>query len=187
MKLFTTTLIAAAWATATLAEPVTLELADPQPTDVKEGLAVSYAYGAGGRTLEEAEAKLRSASPGTPLVGLSYLDTAEGDQTLTADEAQKVAAAISGYIKFDTPGTFEIDFLSNDGLQASIGGQEVVFFDGVHACEPAGVTEVIVPQAGWYALEATYFQRKGSACLMMDWNVGGEMEPVPDAAFGYTE
>ncbi len=182
--LFNLALIAAMDAPA-FAEPVKLTPADPQPTDLTPGLAVSYAYGAGGRTLAEAEQKLRDATPGTPLVGLSYLDGSDGENTLTATKAHKVAAAISGYIRFDTAGTFDIDFFSNDGLQASIGGQEVVLFDGVHSCEPAGVTQVEVSSPGWYALEATYFQRKGSACLMMDWNVGGEMEPVPDAVFGH--
>lgn len=187
MKMMTAGFLAATLATGALAEPLTLTPADPQPENVKEGLAVSYVSGAGGRTLEEARAKLRRAKPGTPLVGLSYLDTNEGDKTLTSDEATKVAASITGYIKFDAAGTFTVDFLSNDGFEANIGGQQVTLNDGVHACESAGAQEVIVPQAGWYALEATYFQRKGSACLMMDWNVGGEMEPVPDAAFGYTE
>jgi len=187
MKIFATAFLGASLGTAVWADPLTLTPADPQPTDVKAGLAVSYAAGAGGRTLKEAEAKLRRAKPGDPLVGLSYLDSDPGDTTLTSTEKEKVAAAISGFIKFDAAGTYQVDFLSNDGLKATIGGQEVAFFDGVHGCEPAGVKEVIVPSAGWYALEATYFQRKGSACLMMDWNVGGEMEPVPDAAFGYTD
>ena len=172
-----------------LADPIKLAPADPQPSeaDLAPGLAVAYAFGAGGRTLEEAKAKLRRAKPGEPLVGLSYLDSDPGDTTLTSGEAEKVAAAISGFIRFDAAGTFEIDFLSNDGLEASIGGQQVVFYDGVHSCDPAGATEVDVPTAGWYTFEATYFQRKGSACLMMDWNVSGEMEPVPDAAFAFAK
>ena len=186
LRLLTTTLLSVALASAAFAEPLTLTPADPQPTGLQAGLAVSYASGAGGRTLEEAEAKLRRARPGAPLVGLSYLDTDPGDKVLTSDEETKVAAEISGYIRFDKAGTFMVDFLSNDGLDASIGGQQVALNDGVHDCNSAGAQEVIVPSEGWYALEATYFQRKGSACLMMDWNVEGEMEPVPDAAFGYS-
>ena len=185
MKYLLSAAVAAGVSSAAFADPITLSPADPQPSDLSPGLAVSYAYGAGGRTLADAEKKLRKAQPGAPLVGLSYLDGSDGENTLTSTEAYKVAAAISGYIRFDTAGTFEVDFLSNDGLQASIGGQEVVKFDGVHGCEPAGAQQIEVPSPGWYALEATYFQRKGSACLMMDWNVAGEMEPVPDAVFGH--
>ena len=188
MKITTTLTLGLALVAGTaFGAPLKLTPADPQPTeaDLSPGLAVSYAFGAGGRTLAEAEAKLARAKPGTPLVGLSYLEGSDGEDTLTSGKAHKIAAAISGFIKFDAAGTFEVDFLSNDGLAASIGGQQVALFDGVHSCEPAGAVEVEVPQAGWYALEATYFQRKGGACLLMDWSVSGEMEPVPDAAFAF--
>ena len=185
MKFLLSATAAIALAGAAFAEPIKLTPADPQPStdDLTPGLAVSYAFGSGGRTLADAEKKLKSAEPGKPLVGLSYLEGVDGDLTLTSGKAHKVAASISGYIKFDAAGTFDVEFLSNDGLVASIGGAQVVFFDGVHGCDPAGVQEVEVPEAGWYALEATYFQRKGGACLLMDWNVSGEMEMVPDSAF----
>ncbi len=181
------TIAAVLLASTALAEPLKLTPADPQPdaAELTPGLAVSYAFGGGGRTLAEAEEKLASAEPGEPLLGFSYLEGTDGDVTLTTDKAHKVAAAISGYIKFEAAGTFDLGFFSNDGLKASIGGQEVVFFDGVHGCDPAGVTQVEVPSPGWYALEATYFQRKGGACLLMDWNVSGEMEPVPDEVFAH--
>ncbi|MBD3663243.1 PA14 domain-containing protein [Sulfitobacter aestuariivivens] len=177
------TLSGAAWA-----ETLSLTPANPQPTtgQLLPGLAVSYAYGGGGRTLKEAEDRLKKAEPGTPLQGLSYLDGNDGDKTLTSTQAHKVAAAIDGYIRFDKAGTFEVDFFSNDGLKAKIGGKQVALFDGVHGCEPAGSVTVEVPQAGWYEFEATYFQRKGSACLMMDWSVDGEMEPVPDGVFAHS-
>lgn len=189
IKYATLGLCATLLASTAFAAPVKLTPANPQPSEASlaPGLAVSYAFGAGGRSLKEAKDKLRKAQPGAPLVGLSYLDGNDGDDTLTSGKAQKVAAAISGYIRFDAAGTFQVDFYSNDGLEASIGGKQVVFFDGVHSCEPAGVTEVQVPSAGWYTFEATYFQRKGSACLMMDWDTGGGMEPVPDGVFAYSK
>ncbi|MEM7520381.1 MAG: PA14 domain-containing protein [Pseudomonadota bacterium] len=170
-----------------LAAPVTLTPADPQPKagDLAQGLAVAYAYPSDVRTLDDASSALRKARSGPPLKGLSYVDNSEGDKTLTSRSAQKVAASISGYIRFEAAGTFEIDVLSNDGIAVSIGGQPVALYDEIHACEPAGVQEVIVPTAGWYEIEATYFQRKGTACLMMDWDVGGGMAPVPDAAFAF--
>ena len=188
MNIFTTAIAASFLAVAAYAEPLTLTPADPQPDagDLAPGLAVSYAYKSV-RTLEEATEALQDASEGTPIKGLSYEDNNEGDLTMTSKSAQKVVAAISGFIRFDAPGTFEVDTLSNDGLVLTVGGQEVAFYDDVHACEPSGVTEVEVPEAGWYALEATYFQRKGSACLTMEWNVDGALGQVPDAAFAHTK
>lgn len=182
----TTLLATLALATPTLAQTVTLAPASPQPStgELKQGLAVDYAYYSV-RSLDHARGKLDRAKAGPPLRGLSYLDSDPGDKTMTSTSAEKVLAAISGYIQFDAPGTYDLEFISNDGLEASIGGQQVAFFDGVHGCESAGVTSVKVPQAGWYEVEATYFQRKGTACLLMDWGQSGNMEPVPDAAFAY--
>lgn len=171
-----------------LSQPVTLTPADPQPDEdlLFPGLAVSYAD-ASVRTLAEAETYLSEATPGTPLMGLSYLDTEEGEMALTATSPEKVVADINGYIKFDTAGTFGLEIFSNDGIDAHIGGQQVAFLDGVHGCESAGVTQVTVPVPGWYEVNATYFQRKGTSCLLMDWDTPGDMDPVPDAAFAYTE
>lgn len=172
---------------ATLAAPVTLSPADPQPAagNLSAGLAVSYAFPGDVRTVKDAQNALsRKSEAGTPLAGLSYDDTAEGDATLTSGKATKVAADISGYIKFDAPGTYVLDFLNNDGLEISIGGQIVGDYDEVHACGYAGEIEVEVPTAGYYPLQATYFQRKGTACLMMEWGPDSDgLELVPDSAF----
>lgn len=175
------------FATPLFAAPLALSPADPQPDagDLSPGLAVTYAYPGEVRTLEDAAEAVQSGRAGPPLRGLSYEDNADGDLTLTSRKAQKVAAAISGFIRFDAPGTYEVNVISNDGIVATIGGQQIALYDGIHACEPAGVQEVMVPEAGWYALEATYFQRKGTACLIMDWNVDGSMSPVPDSVFGH--
>ncbi|AXI46546.1 hypothetical protein C1J03_11275 [Sulfitobacter sp. SK012] len=185
---FTSTLIALAFAVPAWAEPLTLTPADPQPDagDLTPGLAVAYAYPKSPKTLEDAADALKKSRPGPAIKGMSY-DTPEGELVMTSRKGTKVAASITGFLRFDAAGTFTVDVISNDGVQTFLGGQEIAFYDGVHACEPAGEQEVIVPEAGWYAIETTYFQRKGSACLMMDWNVSGEMGLVPDEAFAHTE
>lgn len=176
-------------ASPAFADVVSLTPADPQPDadSLTTGLAVSYAYPSKIRTLADAATALEEAEPGPPLPGLAYLDSEEGEMALTSTSETKVAAAISGYIRFDAPGTYELDVWSNDGIEVSIGGQQVALYDEVHACESAGVQEVEVPAAGWYDFEATYFQRKGTHCLLMDWSVEGEMGPVPDEAFAFGE
>jgi hypothetical protein len=186
---FTLPLVALLLAGPAFAAPVTLSPADPQPSagSLKPGLAVAYAYPRDVKTLANAKSALKSAEKGPALKGMSYADTTAGDLTLTSKSAEKVAAAISGFIRFDAPGTFKVNVISNDGVMASIGGKEIAYNDDIHACEPAGVKEVIVPVAGWYAFEATYFQRKGTACLEMDWNAGGRMGLVPDSAFAHSK
>ena len=155
------------------AQAITLSPADPQPSKgaLAKGLAVTYAVLPGNvRTVELAKASLKKrGEPGAPIAGLTFEDTAQGDKVLTSDRREKVAADISGYIHFAAAGTYTLDFLANDGLQIAIGGQEVGFYDGIHPCGYVGEIEVNIPSAGFYPVQATYFQRKGTACLMMEW------------------
>ena len=167
------------------ADAITLEPADPQPSsaDLTPGLAVLYSGKFGGRSLEEMNAEVKKWTPGPALAGLSY-DTAEGESALTSDTAAKIGAKISGFINFETPGTYTLEFLSNDGLEIAIGNQMVGLYDGVHDCGYVGEVEVEVPVAGFYPVEASYFQRKGGACLLMEWGPDSDgLEQVPDSAF----
>lgn len=175
----------------TLAQAVTLQPADPQPAegDLAPGLAVSYAtIPSNVRSLDLAKQALEKRSdPGTPIAGLTFEDTQEGDSVLTSARSERVAADISGFIKFDRAGAYTLDFLNNDGMQIFIGGQEVGLYDGIHSCGYAGEIEVTVPEAGYYPLEVTYFQRKGTACLMMEWGPDSDgLEIVPDSIFFHT-
>lgn len=175
--------------TFAMAEPLKLTPANPQPGGVKPGLSVRYGYTPEGRdirTLSDARMALRKAEAGPALPGLDYPDTNLGDPTLTSKRAENVAAAIEGYIRFDAPGVYEMDFYTNDGLDASIGGQQVGFFDGRQPCDSTYVAEVEVPQAGWYEFEATYFNRLNTSCLMMRWAKQGKpLKWVPNKAFGH--
>ena len=181
------TCVAALSASAALAAPLKLAPANPQPSGLKPGLAVKYALPDKQiKTMAQADNFLKSASPGQPLTGLDYWDTEEGEPTLTSGKAWWVAADISGYIRFDAPGTYVIDFLTNDGLRMNIGGQKIMFWDERTACEPTNAVEVEVPVAGWYPLRAQYFQNQGTACIHMRAGLkGGKFDYVPDSAFGY--
>ncbi|MEO9683854.1 MAG: PA14 domain-containing protein [Tateyamaria sp.] len=187
MKLFKTATLAAAVlmiAGASFAAPLKLKPASPQPSGLKSGLAVKYAYPQDVKSLSQARRALKSAKAGTPLKGLDYRDTASGEKALTSKQERHVAAAISGFVKFDSAGTYTIDFLTNDGLDAKIGGQEVGHFDGRQSCQETRAVQVEVPQAGWYPVDITYFQRVGSSCLLMR---AGKGAPnwMPNKAFGY--
>lgn len=181
------TCVAALSASAALAAPLKLEPANPQPSGLRPGLAVKYALPEGQiKTMSQADEFLKSAKPGKPLAGLDYWDTEEGEPTLTSGKAWWVAADISGYVRFDAPGTYVIDFLTNDGLRMFIGGKKVMFWDKRTACEPTNAVEVEVPVAGWYPLRAQFFQNQGTACLHMRAGPkGSKVDWMPNAAFGY--
>ena len=184
-----TFLAAVLFAWAAQAQAVKLTPADPQPdaANLKPGLAVEYAYPADIKFLNDAESWFDYGSEaGAPLIGFDYPDTLAGEKTLTSKQAEQVIARIKGFIRFDAPGARQLEFLSNDGLSVTIGGVEVNRYDGRHPCESNGFIDVDVPAAGWYELEALYFQRAGTACLLMMWGEpGAELGWTPNDAFAH--
>ncbi len=168
---------------AALAGPIKLEPAKPQP-NVKPGLAVKYAYPGDVKSLREASRHAKRAKAGKPLTGLDYRDTNDGDKTLTSKQAHRVVADISGFVKFDAPGTYVVDFVTNDGIEAHISGKRVAKKDGRFSCQPTREVEVEVPSAGWYPIKILYFQRLGTACLHMR---AGKDSPnwMKNARFGH--
>ena len=171
------------------AQAINLTPADPQPDEaaLSPGLAVQYAYPADVKSLTDAKGWLDyGTETGPPLIGFDYPDTLEGEKALTSRQSIQVVAAIEGYIKFDAPGVTQLDFISNDGLLVKISGQEVSRYDGRHPCESGGTVDVNVPAAGWYELEALYFQRAGTACLLMMWgDPGADLGWTPNEAFAH--
>jgi hypothetical protein len=192
MKKFVFGFVAAiglAVASVATAAPITLTPANPQPSGLKRGLSVAYGTAADGvhiKSLSDARLALRGAKRGKALRGLDYRDTSKGQPTLTSQKSENVAAAIKGYVKFDKPGVYTIDFFTNDGLSAQIGGKTVGHFDGRQTCDTTIATDVKVPSAGWYEFKATYFNRLNTSCLMMRWAPQGQaMKWTPNSAFGY--
>ena len=184
---FAMALIGVICASASLAEPLKLTPADPQPSDLQPGLSVRYAYPSDVKNLRGAARALqRKSEVGPPLAGLDYRETDVGQKVLTSKRDENVAADIHGVVKFDAPGIYTIDFLTNDGLRAQVGGQIVGEYDGRQPCEETFAVEVEVPAAGWYPLEALYFQRTRTACLHMRAGPAGKrLNWMPDTAFGH--
>ncbi len=161
--------LAGAGPAAAADEIPTLRLAVPQPdpAELKPGLAVKYSYPGGVRTLNEAYTFAANAQPGPPLVGFDYPNTMPGEKALTSEKVTMVVAKIDGYVKFDEAGTYGLEFLSNDGLQVALGGTRIYRYDDRKPCAGDGSFKVEVPQAGYYELSALFFQRYNTSCLLM--------------------
>ncbi|WP_282153126.1 PA14 domain-containing protein [Ruegeria atlantica] len=174
-------------ASSAVAAPLKLQPASPQPSP-KAGLNVKY-VGTGTqrkiRNLTHAKQLLPKAQPGQPLIGLDYRDTNEGEDVLTFDHHYNVAAEITGYMRFDSPGVYELETWSNDGIDAWVGGQQIGKVNSIQGCEANQRTEVEVPKAGWYPLNIIYFQKLGTSCLMMKSGKKGERFTwTPNDVFG---
>lgn len=165
----------------------TAELA-PVQTDVKPGLTVIYAEAPKKiKSLEQAREWIDTiGAAADPVPAFDFRDTEDGDPVMTASQPYNVAAEITGLIRIDEPGMYQFEVYSNDGAETKLGGQTIGYYDGTQPCEGNGVTEVEIPEAGWYELTTLYFQKGGSSCLMMKWGKDGQdLEWVPNDIFGH--
>ena len=173
-------------ATTTRAELLTgLKAAEPQPTaaQLQPGLGVSYVYG---RFNHIKEFETKKLEPGKPLPQLDYR---MGDgAVLTTKERDQVGALITGFIRFEKAGTYGFDVTSNDGVRVEIGGKLLYEDPTVHSDDTSDRIDVKVEQAGWYPLKILYYEKKGTASLVLRWIEGeakGKLVPVPAAAFAH--
>lgn len=177
----------ALFAGAVDAKPLKLKLANPQPENVTAGLSVDYAYPKDVKSLRDAYVALGVKSEtGTPLIGFDYLSSDDEPMALTSSKETKVAARIKGYMRFDAPGAYTLETYSNDGLELTIGGQSIAKVDAKRGCDPIGAVEVSIKTAGWYEVEALYWQRKGGSCLILEWSQdGADLDVVPSELYGH--
>ncbi len=162
-----------------------LKAAEPQPTadQLQPGLAVAYVYGRFNH-LNEFENKKFEA--GKPLPQLNYR---MGDgAVLTAKERDLVGALITGFIRFEKPGTYGFDVTSNDGVRVEIGGKLLYEDPSVHSDDTSDRIDVKIEQPGWYPIKILYYEKKGTAALVLRWIEGeakGKLAPVPAAVFAH--
>jgi hypothetical protein len=173
-------------ATTARAEMLTgLKAADPQPSADKlaPGLAVSYVFGIFNHINEFKTKKLEAGAP------LPHLDYRMGEGAiLTTKEKDGVGALITGFIRFEKPGTYGFDVTSNDGVRVEIGGKLLYEDPVVHADDTSDRIDVKIDQPGWYPIQVLYYEKKRTATLVLRWVPPGndaKAKPVavPAAAF----
>jgi PA14 domain-containing protein len=162
-----------------------LKAAEPQPPPDKlaPGLAVSYVFGIFNHINEF---KSKKFEPGAPLPQLDYR-MGEG-AILTTKERDGVGALITGFIRFEKPGTYGFDVTSNDGVRVEIGGKLLYEDPSVHADDTSDRIDVKIDEPGWYPIQVLYYEKKRTATLVLRWAPPGsdakaKPVPVPAAAF----
>jgi PA14 domain len=175
-------------ATAAGAEMLSgLKAAEPQPSaeQLQPGLAVAYVYG---RFNHLNEFKTKKFEAGKPLPQLDYR-MGEG-AVLTTKERDQVGALITGFIRFEKAGTYGFDVTSNDGVRVEIGDKLLYEDPTVHSDDTSDRIDVKIDQPGWYPIRILYYEKKGTATLVLRW-VPPPADPkakpaaVPAAAFGH--
>ena len=164
-------------ATLAAAQPVTgLQPAAPQPSadQLSPGLAVGYVYGRFNHLKEFMNKKFE---PGPFLPHLNWrMGTGI---VLTSKEHELVGALITGFIRFEKPGTYGFDVTSNDGVRLEIGGKLLYEDPTVHGDDTSDRIDVKIDQPGWYPLKILYFQKKGTATLAVRWAPAGADAKAP--------
>ena len=156
-----------------------LRPADPQRTaeQLAPGLAVEYTYALMNHIDEMKGRKFQSGAP------LMHLDWVMGYGIVRTSKAHEgVGAIITGFVRFDTPGTYGVNVTSNNGVRVVIGGQLIHEDPGVHADTTSDRMDLKVQQPGWYPLKIMYFQRLYTATLVVRWIRPGETGPLTPVA-----
>ena len=163
-----------------------LKAAEPQPSaeQLQPGLAVAYVYG---RFNHINDFKDKKFEPGKPLPKLDYR---MGDgAVLTTKERDQVGALITGFIRFEKAGSYGLDVTSNDGVRVEIADKLLYEDPSVHSDDTSDLIEVKVEQPGWYPIRILYYEKKGTAALVLRWVPPGDAKakpvPVPAAAFAH--
>ncbi len=153
--------------------------------ELNPGLAVTYWRGNNFPLMIEYH-DLISRSKGEPGEPVLQLDT--GPKVLTTNSLQLVAAVIKGLINFEEVGTYQVEFVSNDGILVEIDGQLIHADPNRHSDSTSGPIPVEITEPGWYDLDIAYFQKKGTHRHEMYWlppSQEGELNLVPAEAFAH--
>lgn len=148
--------------------------AAPQPSaqGLKDGLAVDYYYAKFNHVREiESWMKYKPGKPGAALAALNFAGGV--GKVLTSGADDLVGARITGYIKFERPGTYRFQVTSNDGVRVSLGGEKIYEDPKVHPDRTSDPIPVVIAEAGLYPLEVLYFEKKNTATLQVSWSPPG--------------
>ena len=94
---------------------------------------------------------------------------------------------MQGFINFSEPGTYGLQFLSNDGVELFIGEELTISDPKQHSDQLSEKAIVSISKAGWYPVRIDYFQRKGTAALKFFWATPGitQMQPLPASVYAH--
>ena len=109
----------------------------------------------------------------------------DGKPVLNQRHKDFVAAIITGYIHFSSPGTYMFKIRSNDGVRVAIGGLTVLEDPKPHPDRTSDAVPVKASEVGWVPIEVVFFERRGSWAIELTWQQGGDFNAVPASHFAH--
>jgi len=144
-------------------------------SSLEPGLAVLYFDKIFVRHLDMLPKGENAQERGRPGAPIPYLNHQFGrSQIFDSGTNRGLGMEISGYIRFDRPGTYGFQANSNDGFRLYIDGHLLIDDPNWHSDRLSPETQLPVTEPGWYSLRARYFQRKGTAAIHLYWRPPGE-------------
>jgi hypothetical protein len=159
----------------------------PLETRLEPGLAVRY-WDVFVRHVDELprEETLLVKSRGGP--PLRFIDHQFGrGEVFDSGTNRGIGLEITGFIRLDRTGTYRFQTLSNDGVRVYLDGRTLIDDPAQHSDQLSPEARLEVVRPAWYPLGLRYFQRKGTAALVLYWQPPGAagLQPVPPEAFGH--
>jgi hypothetical protein len=161
----------------------------PQPTtaELADGLRAQI-YVARFQHIDDLLRFIEAAPKPSETRTLPELNFAWGDgNVLGTTSSDLVGAKISGFIRFDQPGTWHLKVTSNDGVRLVVGGVQLFEDPEIHGDSDSPPLSVNIAAPGWYPIDILYYEKKGTATLKLFWQPPKQADfaPVPAAAFAH--
>lgn len=121
--------------------------------------------------------------PGAPILQLNH--RFEKNEVFSSGLSKGVAIQMTGFILLEKPGVYQFRALANDGISLHIDDQLLFKDPRVHGDRLSPTGTFTAPASGHYPLLIRYFQRKGTATLILYWQQPGQssFEVVPAAVY----
>lgn len=164
---------------------------DPAPVEsaaMQPGLSVIYYKKYSPRNLKnlpETESAKYLSFQGEPIIQLNH-QFGKGD-VFGSGTNRLVGMRMRGYLNLTKADIYEFQALSNDGVSVIISGKPLINDPTQHSDRLSNIGVVTVKTPGWYPVIIEYFQRKGTAALVLYWKSPGskEFEPIPQEIYGH--
>jgi hypothetical protein len=153
------------------------------------GLTTFYLPGKFRHTKEmpSGDSQRQLGHPGAPI--LQFNHRFGSGEVFASGRARGIGLEATGFIHLEHAGVYRFKALSNDGIRVWIADRLVVddgewHSNGDRFSDPRPLDN---PLAGWAAVRLRYFQRKGTAALILYWQPPGndDFEVIPASAYAH--
>ena len=155
----------------------------PQPkavANLQPGLDVVYFFDYSARNLDVMPEYNPAKPRGTKGAPISNLNHHFGyGQVFNSGVSQEVGMRFTGWIHLAQSGEYAFQALSNDGIRVFIGGQKILDDPTQHSDRLTGPVVSRIQNPGWHPIRVDYFQRKGTAAIVLSWQPPGSDGFVP--------